>query len=101
MSDISINRFYNSDVLIDILRGNEPIQVKDVSIMQAEGFGKLQNISREDLEFIIGWLIEKKFILETKERYPVLHPTHNGIHYGSTIKKSLLIDLKERLEQNQ
>lgn len=101
LSDISINRFYNSDVLIDVLRGNEPIQVKDVSIMQVEGFGKLQDISREDLEFIVGWLIEKKFILETKERYPVLHPTYNGIHYGSTIKKSLLLDLKKHLEQNQ
>ena len=101
LSDISINRFYNSDVLIDILRGNEPIQVKDVSIMQVEGFGKLQDISREDLKIIVDWLIEKKFILETKERYPVLHPTYNGIQYGSTIKKSLLLDLKKCLEQNQ
>ena len=101
LSDISINRFYNSDVLIDILRGSEPIQVKDISIMQVEGFGKIQVISREDLEFIVRWLIEKKFILETKERYPVLHPTYNGIHYGSAIKKSLLIDLKNRLEHNQ
>jgi Superfamily I DNA and RNA helicases len=101
LSDISINRFYNSSVLIDILRGNEPLQVKDISLMQVEGFGKLKTVDRGDLEFIVDWLIEKKFVLETKERYPVLHPTYNGIHYGETMKKSLLIDLRKRLEETE
>ena len=98
LSDISANRFYNASVLVDILRGSEPPQVKDISLMHVEGFGKLKHISREDLDFIVNWLIEKKFILRTKERYPVLHPTYNGIHYGITIKKSLLNDLKKQLE---
>ena len=69
--------------------------------MQVEGFGKLKTIDREDLEFIVDWLIEKKYVLETKERYPVLHPTYNGIHYGKTMKKSQLIDLKKRLEETE
>ena len=99
LSDISMNRYYSSAVLIDVLRGNEPLQVKDISVMHAEGFGKLQHIRREDLECAVDWLIEKKFILETKGRYPVLHPAYSGIHYSETMKKSLLMDLKKRLER--
>ena len=100
LSDISINRFYNASVLIDILRGCEPLKVKDISLLQAESFGKLKILGREDLELIIGWLIEKRCILETKERYPVLHPAYNGIHYSEIMKKSLLMELKKRLEEN-
>ena len=101
LSDISINRFYSSNVLIDLLRGVEPLSVKDVTLMHVEGFRKLQHIPSEDLEFIVDWLIEKKYILETKERYPVLHPTYNGVHYSETMKKSLLMDLKKRLEETE
>lgn len=101
LSDISINRFYSSNVLIDLLRGVEPLSVKDVTLMHVEGFRKLQHIPSEDLEFIVDWLIEKKYILETKERYPVLHPTYNGAHYSETMKKSLLMDLKKRLEETE
>lgn len=101
LSDISINRFYSSNVLIDLLRGVEPLSVKDVTLMHVEGFRKLQHIPSEDLEFIVDWLIEKMFILETKERYPVLHPTYNGVHYSETMKKSLLMDLKKRLEETE
>lgn len=101
LSDISINRFYSSNVLIDLLRGVEPLSVKDVTLMHVEGFRRLQHIPSEDLEFIVDWLIEKKYILETKERYPVLHPTYNGAHYSETMKKSLLMDLKKRLEETE
>ena len=69
--------------------------------MHVEGFRKLQHIPSEDLELIVDWLIEKKFILETKERYPVLHPTYNGVHYSETMKKSLLMELKKRLEETE
>ena len=69
--------------------------------MQVESFGRLKTANREDLEFIIDWLIEKKFVLETKERYPVLHPTYNGIHYGKTMKKSQLVELQKRLEKTE
>ena len=101
LSDISINRFYSSSVLIDLLRGVEPLSTKDATLVHVEGFGKLQYIPSEDLEFIVDWLIEKKYILETKERYPVLHPTYNGVHYSETMKKSLLMDLKKRLEETE
>lgn len=101
LSDISMHRFYNTDTLIDVLRGSSSEQFKDETLANAEGYGKLHNISREDLSFMIEWQIKNKFILKTREKTPVLHPTYNGIHYGSVITKSRLNNLKRRLEETE
>ena len=45
--------FHSSNVLIDLVRGVEPLSVKDVTLMHVEGFRKLQHIPSEDLEFIV------------------------------------------------
>ena len=88
-------------ILTEVLRGKLPDKVKDKSLENVEGFGKLKELKREDIEFIIRWLIDKKFILETREYYPVLHPTYEGVHYGSIMNKKLLMDLKQRLEGSE
>lgn len=38
-------------------------------------------------------------MLRTKERYPVLHPTYDGLHYGETMTKRQLEKLKTYLEE--
>ena len=69
--------------------------------MFVEGFGKLNEIERNDLYFIIEWLIAKGFIRRTKERNSVLHPTYNGIHYSETMDESLLKELRSQLEKTE
>lgn len=98
LSDASAYKYPSAEALIDALRG-EPTKEKYLSSLDA--FGQLKDINEEDLDFIVGWLIDKKFILKTKENYPVLHPTYNGVHYGETMKKSMLLDLKKRLEETE
>jgi DNA helicase-4 len=62
----------------------------------------LQGISREELTAIVEWLIENHFILKTKGKYPVLHPTYEGMHYDESITSNKLKKLSEYLtNQNQ
>jgi DNA helicase-4 len=100
LADISSKRFYSADVLTDVLLGIENKYTKDGHLEQTKAFGKLQDMSKDDLDFIVSWLISNGFILKTKERYPVLHPTYNGTHYGEAIKKRQLLALKKLLEEN-
>lgn len=101
LSEISLIRFINSDVLTDVLRGSENEEGKTKAFRQTEGFGALRNAEKADLEFIISWMIDWGFILKTKAKYPVLHLTYNGNHYESTITKPQLLELKKRLEETE
>lgn len=90
--------YYGITTLVDILRGSQRTKLKDSYFYQLPEFGKLNRMSHDDLVIIIEWLIENKFILKTKHpRYPVLHPTYEGIHYNDFITEKLLNQLHKRL----
>ena len=91
ISDISIDRFYGGKILVDVLLGDP--EIKPNSLKQVEGYGRLCNLKRTDLEYIIVWLVKNKFILRTKEKVPKLHPTYDGIHYSDSMKRSMLLAL--------
>ena len=65
---------------------------------QLNGYGKLSEIKREDVQFLVDWLIGSHFILKTKGKYPVLHPTYNGEHYSEMITRQKLQSLKKILQ---
>ncbi len=99
LSDLSEKRYYGVTVLVDVLRGSKNQRIKDADLNATKNYGALSNVSREDLEIIIEWLIEKHFILKTKGMYPVLHPTYDGTHYSEKITKQGLNKLLQLLER--
>ena len=101
LSDISAKKYYSKNVLVDVLRGSKNHKTIVSELVNANGFGKLLKVSREDLEYIIEWLIKNHFILETKGSYPVLHPTFNGQHYGEVISYQKIYALKRELESKK
>lgn len=66
-----------------------------------------QDISRQRFDLtkalsevsIIEWLIKEHYMLKTKEKYPVLHSTYEGLHYSETITEGKLKKLKKYLEE--
>lgn len=48
---------------------------------------------------MITWLITNNYILKTKDQYPVLHPTYNGMHYAEKMTEKQLKQLKKYLER--
>ena len=97
LSEVSEKRYYGVTVLVDILRGSKNQRITNAELNALSKYGALSNVSREDLEVIIEWLIEKHFILQTKGQYPVLHPTCDGEHYNEKITKQALNKLLELL----
>jgi superfamily II DNA helicase RecQ len=96
--DISENRFYSEQMLADVLRGVEDEHVLSVNFDLLDSFGKLSGMKREDIMYIIQWLIGKGLIWRTKGRYPVLHPTYKGTHYSENMSKPQLTALRQELQ---
>lgn len=99
LNDISARKYYGITVLVDVLRGSQSKKLLDGGLNLVDGYGKLTRISREDLSFIVEWLISNGFILQTKGQYPVLHPTNKGINYTTEMTTRLLNTLKRELEK--
>jgi DNA helicase-4 len=96
--DISENRFYSEQMLADVLRGVEDEHVLSVNFDLLDSFGKLSGMKREDIMYIIQWLIGEGLIWRTKGRYPVLHPTYKGTHYSENMSKPQLTALRQKLQ---
>ena len=99
LTNVSKQNFYGKTMLIDVLRGSKSKKIFDKDMYKIPEYGVLSTVDRDSLTLIVEFLIDEKFILQTKnKKYPVLHPTYNSLHYADTIKKSTLIRLKKLLE---
>ena len=95
---MNVSKFYGIDVLIEILHGEKTDRIKKLQFNLLPEYGKLARLSKFEIKDIISWLTEEGFLLETREAYPVLHSTYNGLHYGEIITKNKLQKLKKYLE---
>ena len=98
LNNVSQKHYYGITTLTDVLRGSSSKKILNAGLDSVAEYGKLSLISREDVTAIIGWLIENKYILQTKSQYPVLHPTYNGIHYNEVITRGQLIKLQKYMQ---
>ena len=87
--------------MVEVLRGGNSEKVIKAHLDRTKEYGMLNAFSREDLTFIIEWLIKEGFILKTKGQYPVLHPTYMGTHYDAVITKGKIKALQRKLEQTE
>ena len=98
VSHVSETKFYGITVMTDILRGAHSERIEKNALNKIPEYGKLKKIPREDLIEIIEWLIEKHYLLKTKHpKYPVLHPTYEGMHYSQSLTENDLKQLRERV----
>jgi len=102
LSDISEKKFFGISVLLDVLRGSNTEKIRQNKLNELSEYGSLKNVPYEELRIITEWMIEKHLILQTKHpRYPVLHPTYEGINYNKTVSFEMLDDLKKQLERKR
>ena len=101
LSDVSQKKYYGATILIDVLRGSQNKRVLSDGLDDCKGYGKLAGVRREDVQFLVEWLIENEYIRQTRGPYPVLHPTYNGEHYGEVITRQKLQALKRKLEDTE
>ena len=60
----------------------------------------LRDMTYDTAQATIEWMLTQHFILKTKERYPVLHSTYEGLHYSEYITEGKLKKLKQYLEED-
>lgn len=99
LQHISAIHYYGVTMLLDVLHGSATKRLFEARLNAIPEYGLLASIPREELKAIIEWLISNHFILKTKEHYPVLHPTYNGMHYGEKMTEGQLKKLKKYLEE--
>lgn len=101
LSDISQKHYYGVTILTDVLRGSENKRIKSDKLDLISGYGKLAHLKRERVIAIIEWLIDRKYILQTKGPYPVLHPTYEGTHYSESITAGKVRSLSKNLDDDK
>lgn len=101
LQDVSKVRYYGVTMLMDILRGANSKRILDNGLEMVPEYGMLKEIPRETIQNIIEWLINEHYILKTKEKYPVLHSTYEGLHYSESLTKTKLEELKAYLEKDE
>ena len=97
LSDVSQQKYYGATILIDVLRGSQKKRIMADRLNICRGYGHLAGVKREDVQFLVEWLIENEYIRQTRGPYPVLHPTYNGEHYGEVITRQKLQALRRKL----
>ena len=100
LQNMSRNRFFGIKVLSDILSGAESEKVVKNNLGQIPEFRALSDMSYDTIQATIEWMITQHLILKTKERYPVLHSTYDGLHYSEFITEGKLKKLKKYLEED-
>ena len=85
LAEISGKNYYGVTMFVDVLMGSENERLKKAGFTGTEGYGALKSFGREEVYALVDWMKENRYVLQTKGRYPVLHPTYEGTHYSETI----------------
>ena len=99
VQEVSVIRYYGVSMLLDILKGENTKRIFDNKLNMISQYGKLSEIPRDILQSIVEWMIKKHYLLKTKEKYPVLHSTYEGLHYSEKVTKQELEKLKKYLSE--
>lgn len=98
LGHISENYYFGIPILITVLCGGKSKQVAKHKLNEVPEYGIYTGMSRDDMRAVIQWMINNQYMLKTKAKYPVLHPTYNGNHFDECITKKQIRDLKNYLE---
>lgn len=100
LQNVSKERFFSEKVLADVLCGIGSEKVVKNNLASLTEFGIFKDIQYDVVQAVIEWMISQHLILKTKERYPVLHSTYDGLHYSEFITEGKLKKLKRYIEED-
>jgi DNA helicase-4 len=99
LQNVSRIRYYGVTMLTDILKGAVNKKIVDNKLDMLPEYGALKDLPRETIQTMIEWMISEHLILKTKEKYPVLHSTYEGLHYSNVITEGKLKKLQKLLKK--
>lgn len=96
---VSDRRYFGVSVLAGVLRGLRPEMIVKYRLDTIAEYGAMTYLNREEAAAVIGWLIDRNYILQTKGKYPVLHITNLGLTYKEHLTPRNMKSLAERLQE--
>ncbi len=75
---VSQKKYLGIRKTIDILFGIMPEKIGNLKCEEIPEFGVLSECNRQEIEALVTVLVAKRYLLKTKEKYSVLHPTLEG-----------------------
>jgi len=99
LQNVSLVRYYGITMLTDILTGHTNKRIVDRKLDHIPEYASMRDLPYDTVRLIINWMIEQHFMLRTKEEYPVLHSTYEGLHYSEFVTEATLKKLKRYLEK--
>lgn len=95
---VSEQKYYGVSVYVSILKGKAAKKQYQVDFEKVKEFGSLRELTNNDIQKIISWLISKRVLLKTKGLYPVLHLTASSADFINNLKDKDIEELKKILE---
>lgn len=96
---ISDKHYFGVSILAGVLRGSKSERIAKYNLDEVVEYDSMSYLSRWEVTAIIYWLIDKKYILQTKGKYPVLHITHMGLTYREHLTPRNMKSLVEAIEK--
>ncbi len=84
--------------IVEVLRGGRSQKVLDRRHERLSIFGKLPNYNESEIKELIGYLLDKGFLMKTGEEYPILNTTKTGQAFLASKEKVFLPKLRARTE---
>ncbi len=94
---ISDRHYFGVSMLADVLRGLKSEKIARYHLDVVAEYGSMAFLTKSEVMEVIGWLIDRNYILQTKGRYPVLHITNLGLNYRDYLTPRNMKSLMKRL----
>ncbi|WP_440321794.1 UvrD-helicase domain-containing protein [Laedolimicola sp.] len=98
VQNMSRSKYYGVTMLTDILKGHQSERIQQNNLNEIPEYGALKDMTRNEIQAVVEWLIEIHMLLKTKGQYPVLHLTYDGLHYSEKMTVKKLEELKSYME---
>ena len=96
---VSDRHYFGVFVLAGVLRGLQSEMIVKYHLDAIAEYGSMAYLNWEEAAAVIGWLIDRNYILQTKGKYPVLHITNLGLTYKEHLTPRNMKSLAERLQE--
>lgn len=97
---VSEIRYFGIKTIASMLKGKEDEKSKKYSFDKVAEYGCFENaklLKYGHIIKIVEWLIEEKYLLLTKGKYPVLHITNKGLNYDKEMTYKKLLNFRNKL----
>lgn len=94
---ISDRHYFGVSTLEGVLRGSKAERIFKYHLNEVAEYNVMAFFNREEVTTAIYWLIDQKYILQTKGKYPVLHITNMGLTYKEHLTPGKMKGLKDIL----